>query len=141
MPDHALERAAIEAFADDAAKERMLFLVGRHKRRNDLLGIIHTSRFLAPSVLVKLPPESLVHNRDMGLQALLALLKKLGIGPTCYAISALRSLDGQSVPFKQALDECFMNTVETLLFDPTGQMGYFEGGHPNDRYILLPRNK
>ena len=139
MTDDALERAAIETFASDAAKERMLFLVGRRKRRPDLLGIIHTSKFLAQSALVKLPAECVVHDRDVGMRALLALLNKLGAGKTWYAISALSNLDGQSVPLTDALDGCFVNTVETLLFDPVGRIGYFEGGHPNDRYILRAR--
>jgi hypothetical protein len=63
-------------------------------------------------------------------------LARLGAGDDCYAISLLSTLDGRTLPLTDALDGCFMNTVETLLFDPAAGVGYFEGGHPNDRFIV-----
>lgn len=136
MADATLERQAFEVFARDEVRDRLLYFVGKPKRRSELLEILHTSKFLEPSVLVPLTAASNVPSRGVAVSAVLAQMRGLGASKNCYGISLLTTLDGRTLPLAEALDECFMNTVETLLFDPVGKLGYFEGGHPNDRFIL-----
>jgi hypothetical protein len=134
--DAGLERQAVNAFAREEIRERLLHFVDRPKRRSDLLKALHTSNFFKPSVLVSLNQTCNVQSRDDGIVAVLAQMHQLGVAKSCCVISVLPTLEGRTFPLAVALDACFFNTVESLLFDPTSNVGYFEGGHANDRFIL-----
>jgi hypothetical protein len=136
MADVVLERSVIQAVAHEGLRERLLYFVGKPKRRPSLLDAIHTSEFLAPAACLALPSVCTSGSRESGVKVLGEHLARLGAGDDCYAISLLSTLDGRTLPLTDALDGCFMNTVETLLFDPAAGVGYFEGGHPNDRFIV-----
>jgi hypothetical protein len=62
----------------------------------------------------------------------------LGAGDRCYVISANDDLDGKALLLADVLDQCVGFCVETILIAMEKNVGYFEGGHAKDRYLLRP---
>lgn len=124
----------IEEIAETSRRERMLYIASRPKRRGQLIHIIHESSFLDPSVMVNIPSSS------QTTEGILKQMQTLGAESECYAISALKEIDGKSISLVDGLERTVGNTVETILFCPKSRIGYYEGGHMKDRYILKGRS-
>jgi hypothetical protein len=126
------ERQIISLFVAPARRERIEFLLSRPKRRQEGVYEFHTSQILNPKCLVEIP-GSQQHATEIHSQ-----MRELGAGVQCYIISAIDDLDASELSLADALEQCVGYTVETILISSAGKVGYFEGGHGRDRFILRP---
>ena len=67
---------------------------------------------------------------------ILAELRRLGAPDSCYALSTDRDLDGRHLPLEEAMESIHGTQMGTLLSCIPGQLAYYEGEDPGERYIL-----
>ncbi len=93
----------------------------------------HTSSCFDLKKLVDIKPND--HYAD----PIYVKMKALGATENC--VSLLDYLDNNEYQFdlKQKLNDCVGFLIETILLCPKTKVGYFEGGHAKDRYILKLR--
>jgi hypothetical protein len=72
-------------------------------------------------------------------QRLLAHLKKLGAPADCYLISAVDSLDGQTMNLAAALDAVIGIGVGTLVSCVPGKLALYEGEYGASERLILHR--
>jgi len=65
----------------------------------------------------------------------LRVLKALGAPSLCTVISASAELDGREMPLSDALAEVIGRGQGTFISCLTGELAFFEGEGPNERYI------
>ena len=111
-------------------RERLLYLLSKPKKRNDYVWSFHTSEYLKENILVEIPGD------DQYSEKIYEQMKSLGASDTCYAISGLSDIDGKEGKLSDFLDKVVGFTIETVLYCQNTNVGYFEGGHSKDRYIL-----
>ena len=127
-----IEQEIIRIYVAQNKKERLLYMAANPKRRVEIKHQLHTSEIFDTKVLRE------IKSSEQSAEKIYALMKKLGAEDSCYVISNLSVIDSKEIKLKDGLDQVVGYTVETLLFCPKSKIGYFEGGHPKDRYILLP---
>jgi hypothetical protein len=126
--DH--EEALIRGFVLRTRRQRVLALLRNAKRRRKALNTLYHFRDLDPRYLVDIPPS------DQGVGSIAALLAQRGAPDTCHIISTNQDLDGRALPLVEALEQIVGSGDGTLLSCVPGQLGYFEGEGPGDRFIL-----
>jgi hypothetical protein len=126
------ERQIVRLFVEPARQERVEFLLSKPKRRFNGIHEFHTSQILNPKCLVEIPG-----NQQYAPQ-IYSRMRELGAGDRCYVVSANDDFDASEIRLADALEQCVGFCVETILISSEGNVGYFEGGHAKDRYILRP---
>lgn len=100
------------------------------KKRKKLSDERRHFRDLDPDCLVEIDPS------DYEVERIHGRLRERGAGTHCHAISSHPEIDGRRLPLTDALTEVVFKGGGTLLSCMSGRLGYFEGEHRKDRYIL-----
>ena len=129
-PDLEQEAALIRAFIVPTKQERLVELLGRPKRRQDVLRTLYHFRDLDPRFISRIPAA-----QDTA-EGIAALLRSKGAPDLCYAISTDSEIDGKTVPLDEALTRIKGFGDGTLLSCVRGSLGYFEGEERGERYVL-----
>ena len=69
-------------------------------------------------------------------------IRRLGAEEKCYALGEDVDEDeheGTLQGLESSLQACVGNSTETVLYCPKNRIGYFEGGHAKDRFVLKPK--
>jgi hypothetical protein len=80
-----------------------------------------------------------IASKETDPQRLLAHLKKLGAPADCYLISAVDSLDGQTMNLAAALDAVIGIGVGTLVSCVPGKLALYEGEYGASERLILHR--
>ena len=129
-PDLEQEAAFIRAFIVPTKQERFIELLGKPKRRRDILGTLYHFGDLDPRFISKIPAAQ--HTAE----GIAALLRSKGAPDLCYAISTDSEIDGKTVPLGATLTRIIGLGDGTLLSCVPGSLGFFEGEEIGARYIL-----
>lgn len=129
-PDLEQEAAFIRAFIVPAKRQRLVELLGRPKRRRDVLRTLHHFADLDPRFINRITPA------EDSAEGIEALLRSKGAPDRCYAISTDSDLDGRTVALREALTRICGLGHGTLLSCVPGSLGYFEGEEIGERYVL-----
>ncbi len=73
------------------------------------------------------------------MQWVLTELRQRGAPEACYVISTRSDLDGRTMPLAEALGEVHAMQMGTLISCIPGQLAYYEGEDPHERYVLHRR--
>ena len=129
-PDLEQETAFIRAFIIPTKRERFVELLGRPKRRRDVLRTLYHFGDLDPRFINRIPAA------EDSAEGIEALLRSKGAPDLCYAISTASDLDGRTVALREALTQIHGLGHGTLLSCVPGSLGYFEGEEIGARYVL-----
>jgi len=124
------EEALIRTFFVRNRRERLLSLLSSQKRRKEALALLSHLRDLDPRFARRL--ESAQQSPEIIAQ----VLRKKGAPSVCHVISEHHSLDGRIMLLTQALESIVGSGIGTLLSCIPGQLAYYEGEEPSERYIL-----
>ena len=133
-PDLEHEAAFIRAFITPSKRERLVELLGKPKRRRDILRTLYHFADLDPRFISRVPAA------DDSVEGIEALLRSKGAPNLCYAISIDSDLDGRTVALGEALTRIHGLGSGTLLSCVPGSLGYFEGEGIGARYVLERRS-
>lgn len=97
-PDLEQEAALIRAFIIPTKRERLVELLAKPKRRQDVLNTLYHFAGLDPRFI------SRIHGAESSAEGIEALLRSKGAPDLCYAISTDSELDGRTVPLREASD-------------------------------------
>jgi hypothetical protein len=125
-----IEQQIVSLFVAPHRRERIDFLLSKPSKRTKGLWEFHESSIFEQRCLIEIP------GADQNDSRILELMRSMGAKTECYAISMLKSLDGQLLSLESALLEAVGSTMETVLFCPESAVGYYEGGHAKNRYLL-----
>jgi hypothetical protein len=134
-PELEQETALIRAFIVRAKQERLVELLGKPKQRRDVLRTLYHFADLDPRFNSRVPA------RDDTAEGIEAHLRSRGAPGLCYVISTDSALDGKRVTLRAALTQIHGLGHGTLLSCVPGQLGYFEGEEPGERYLLHRRDR
>lgn len=129
-PDLEQEAALIRAFIIPTKRERLVELLAKPKRRQDVLNTLYHFAGLDPRFI------SRIHGAESSAEGIEALLRSKGAPDLCYAISTDSELDGRTVPLREALTRILGLGHGTFLSCVPGSLGYFEGEEIGERYVL-----
>jgi hypothetical protein len=124
------EAAFIRAFIIPTKRDRLVELLGKPKRRRDVLRTLYHFADLDPRFISRIPAA------EDSVEGIEALLRSRGAPDLCYAISTDSDLDGKTVPLREALTRIRGLGHGTLLSCVHGSLGYFEGEDIGARYVL-----
>lgn len=133
-PNREQEAAFIRAFIIPTKRERLVELLGKPKRRRDVLRTLYHFADLDPRAISKIPTA------EDSAEGIEALLRSKGAPDLCYAISTDPELDGRTVTLREALTRIHALGNGTLLSCVPGSLGYFEGEDIGARYVLERRS-
>jgi hypothetical protein len=123
-----VEEALFRAFVVPAKIQRYADLLATKRGRTKVVsGLDHFSD-LDPRFCRKITDSG-----DRG--AILHRLHELGAPSLCHVISSNAELDGRDMPLRDALALAVGSGFGTFISCVPGQLGYFEGEGPSDRYI------
>lgn len=120
----------ISDFVSKDKQDRLAQFFQKEKNWWKLKNEFHTSSCFDSKKLVDIKPS------DQYADSIHVKMKELGATESC--ISLLDYLDNNEYQFdlKQKLTDCVGFLIETILYCPKTKVGYFEGGHAKDRFIL-----
>jgi len=127
-------KATFKTFISDFVlkdkQDRLAQFLEKEKNWWKLKNEFHTSSCFDLKQLVEIKPS------DQYAEPIYSKMKELGATGDC--VSLLDYLDNNEYQFylKQKLTDCVGFLIETILYCPKTKVGYFEGGHAKDRYIL-----
>ena len=124
------EAALIRAFVVPGKRERVVELLSKAKRRQDVLRGLAHFRDLDPRFQVEISPAA------QTASAIEQLLRKRGAPSECYLISEDASLDGRVLLLTEALGAIVARGMGTLLSCIPGRLAYYEGENQRDRWLL-----
>jgi len=123
------EQALFAAFVIPAKRERYVELLSTKRGRERVRGALDHFNDLDPRFCRKVP------GKDAQPAAVLDALRKRGAPPQCHVISVHGELDGRNMPLSDALQIAIGKGQGTFISCITGELGYFEGEEPDERYI------
>jgi hypothetical protein len=123
-------RAFIHDFIDKDKQDRLIQFLSKQKNWWKLKIEFHTSSCFDLKKLVDIKPN------EQYSDSIYLRMKELGATENC--ISLLDYLDGEEYNFdlKEKLADRVGYLIETIIYCPASKVGYFEGGHAKDRYII-----
>ncbi|NPD48171.1 hypothetical protein [Lentimicrobium sp. S6] len=132
-------KGIFEKFISDFVKkdkqERMFQFLKKEKNWWKIINEFHSSTPFDKSVLQDIKPN------EQYSEPIFKQLRKLGAETECYSL--LDYLDNNEYQFvlSEKLTDTVGFLVETIIFCPKSGIGYFEGGHAKDRFILKKAKK
>ena len=129
--DH--EEALIRAFIVPAKQQRFLELLAKPRRRADALKALAHFSDLDARYALSVPAG------EQSTASILELLRTRGAPADCYLLSESTEFDRRTMPLANALDAVVGMGWGTIVSCVPGQLGYYEGGGPGDRRILIRR--
>ena len=120
----------VKSFIIKNRQERILSFQKKEKNWEKIINEFHTSFNFKKNVIVSIKPI------EQYSEIIYMRMKEMGATDECYSL--LDYFDGNE--YKYSLSDKLDNTVgflvETILYCPKSKIGYYEGGHAKDRYIL-----
>jgi hypothetical protein len=129
-PQEIHEAAFVRAFVIPPKQGRFLELLPNRKRRKSVLRTLYHFRDLDPRFASQIPAS------DQSTAQIEGLLLSFGAPKECYLISDDRDLDAHTMALTTALEEARGTGGGTVLSCIPGQLGYYEGEEPGDRWLL-----
>ncbi len=88
---------------------------------------------------IKLDPKysRTVASDQSTAEDILSLMQKNGARRSCFVMSEIDEIDGQTLDLLQALRTCVGADAGTFISSIPGKLGYFEFEDPGERYLLL----
>ena len=124
----------VNTFVQPEKQERYIGFLRSLKNRRKFLDELYHFKDFAPTCMFDLS------GKIDSCEGLLSDLRRRGAPDNCYVISAHPYLDGVTRPLKDAISEVFSLIDGTLIFCIPGQLAYYEGEAPKNRYILHRQN-
>ena len=125
------ERGIFLSFIIPIRKNRYLEMLGKPKRRKDIIASLAHFKHLDMRHVVQIPP------RQQHTAEIFQLLRLKGAPETCHALSEDSELDGKEIPLSEALKEVVGRGMGTFLSCLAGRLAYFED--EDGRWILERR--
>jgi hypothetical protein len=125
----------VTAFIRPEKQERYRELLGNPKRRRAFLGKLAHSYAFVTEYCVEIPSS------EQTPEGIERLLRKLGAGSMCLAVSENAELDGKEHDLRKVLETIVGFGQGTCLSCVPGRLGYYEGEDMEDRMILLKKDK
>jgi len=122
--------AVIRAFVAPERQERLLALLGGVRGRAKLRASLAHFDALDPRYAAPIPAGE--HSQD----AIARLLRQHGAPATCVLLAEDDALDGQTLALEEALRQVVGRGMGAFVSCVPGQLGYFEGEEPHERYLL-----
>lgn len=120
-------------FVKKNKQERIFQFLNKEKNWWKIINEFHSSTPFDNSVLREIKPN------EQYSEPIFNQLRELGAETECYSL--LDYLDNKEYRF--VLSDKLIDTVgflvETIIYCPKSGIGYFEGGHAKDRFILKKR--
>ncbi len=129
--DH--EAAFVRAFMPKEKWARCLQLLPDRNRRSEVLVRLNKKWDYLPTLATEVP-----ESEDFP-EAVLDLLRNAGAPEKCYVMAALSSLDGKTLPLKDALREVFLQPFGALISCIPGELAYYRTQAPGHGVILKIR--
>lgn len=128
----AQHEAGLAAFLIPAQARRVQALLeSGAKKRKKLLSLFYHKLAFAPSAQLNLDATC------RSVDDLVALLQRRGAPDQCHAMSNDSSLDGRTLGLADAVSRTFGMSMGTFISCIPGQLAYFEGEDPGERYLLI----
>jgi len=125
----------VMAFIRPEKQERYRELLANPKRRRAFLGKLAHSYDFVPECCIEIPSS------EQTPEGVERLLRKLGAGSTCLAVSENAQLDGKEHDLRKALEAIVGFGQGTCLSCVPGKLGYYEGEDMEERMILQKKDK
>lgn len=120
----------IKSFIIANKQNRMIELLSNKKRRYKILSEIYHFKHLDPKYSYKIPPDLQTSKQ------LYELLIKKGALDICYIISPDQRYDMKEIELNKIIEIIINAKISAFISCVPGQLGYFEGENPGERYIL-----
>jgi hypothetical protein len=127
---HPHEEALFKRFVAYPRRKRLLTLLADPKKRQKLLNELYHFHDLDPRFAHRIAP------REQFAEKIYAVLRSKGAPASCYVMSDDADLDGRDMDLREALERTVGQGGGTFLSCLPGQLAYYEGEEPNERYIL-----
>lgn len=124
----------IRTFILTNKQERFLGFLKKEKNWWKLENEFHTSTAFKNDVLVKIEPS------EQYSEPIYSMMKSMGAEDECYSLVDFLRNEQHQWNLKDKLDDSVGFLVETVIYCPNSRIGYFEGGHAKDRYLLRGKN-
>lgn len=123
------EKELLRTFAVASKRDRYVELLGTRKGRAKVRLSLDHFGDLELQRCAKVPAG---HQTSAGITA---LLRTLGAPPTCYVLSSNSDLDGREMQLGNALEAIVGQGSGSFVCCVPGQLAYFEGESPGERYL------
>ena len=122
--------ALIRAFVAPERQERLLGLLRSARGRDKLrAGLAHFAA-LDARYAVRIPAG------EQSADSIARLLRQRGAPATCVLLAEDGALDGQELQLEEALRQIVGRGMGTFVSCVPGQLAYFEGEEPRERWLL-----
>ena len=132
--DHDCEIALVKAFVVPQKRKRYVGFLSSPGRREKFVRELYHFQDFDPACMVPLSGDN---DSDEGL---LSELRRRGAGDRCYVISVSKDLDGVAGPLEEIVKKVFAFEEGTIISCIPGQLAYYEGEAPKNRFILDARD-
>ncbi len=111
-------------------QERILQFLKKEKNWDKVVLEFHTSNVFKSNVLRNIKPN------EQYDELICKKMLELGAKKNCCSLLDHLQGDEYEINLSEKLNDCVGFLVETIIYCPESGIGYFEGGHAKDRYIL-----
>ncbi|MEQ1799780.1 MAG: hypothetical protein ABL872_17620 [Lacibacter sp.] len=130
---HNIEQVFINFVKDFVTKDKQDRILQFYTNRKNWWKIkneFHTSNPFDKRKLLGIEPNQQYADK------IYVTLKKLEMHEECFSLLDYLSNESYNCNLQDKLSDTVGFLVETILYCPATKIGYFEGGHAKDRYIL-----
>ncbi|WP_196890308.1 hypothetical protein [Aureivirga sp. CE67] len=120
----------IKTFIKADKQERLLGFLKKEKNWRKLENEFHTSAIFKNNVLINIKPS------EQHSEPIYSTMKKMGAEDECYSLMDFLRNEQYDWNLKNKLDNSVGFLIETVIYCPNSRIGYFEGGHATERYLL-----
>jgi hypothetical protein len=128
------EEEFVRSFIQKERRERCSYLLSNPARRREFTNSLAHFKWLDDRFSASIP-GSVAHTAS----ELASLLEKEGAGSTVWVISEDRSLDGRSLPLREAMESIWGTSMGSVLSCVPGKLAFFHGeGMKSERLLRHP---
>lgn len=120
----------IKRFVKQNKRERILQFLNKEKNWKKIINEFHSSNIFENKVLKEINPNK------QDSESIYDILKTLGAEDECYSLLDYLENVESKWALLDKLEDSVGFTVETIIYCSKSKLGYYEGGHSKDRYIL-----
>lgn len=117
-------------FVKKDKQDRVLQFLKKEKNWWKIKNEFHSSTLFHKYVLKQIKPN------EQYSESIYEELKKLGAESKCYSLLDYLENKEYSYNLSKKLSDSVGFLIETIIYCPKSGIGYYEGGHAKDRYIL-----
>jgi hypothetical protein len=111
-------------------QDRLIQFLNKEKNWHKIENEFHTSLCFDTKKLIEIKPS------EQYADIIYLRMKELGATENCFSLLDYLNEKEYVLDLKTKLANSVGFLIETILYCPTKKVGYFEGGHAKDRYIL-----